>query len=55
MNDSVLERVTHAKVLGVTYDEILSWKKQVNLSVSKAVGNFLQFARYKHFLSQQSK
>ena len=55
MNDSILERVTHTKVLGVTYDEILSWKKQVNLSVSKAVGNFLQFARYKHFLSQQSK
>ena len=55
INNIVLERVTQAKVLGVTYDEILSWKKQVNLSVSKAVGNFLQFARYKRFLSKQSK
>ena len=55
INNIVLERVTQAKVLGVTYDEILSWKKQVNLSVSKAVGNFLQFSRYKRFLSKESK
>ena len=55
IKNTVLERVTQTKVLGVTYDEILSWKKQVNLSVSKAVGNFLQFSRYKRFLSKQSK
>ena len=55
INNIVLERVSQAKVLGVTYDEVLSWKKQVNLSISKAVGNFLQFARYKRFLSKQSK
>ena len=55
INNIVLERVTQAKVLGVTYDEVLSWKKQVNLGVSKSVGNFLQFARYKHFLTKQSK
>ena len=55
INNIVLERVREAKVLGVTYDEILSFKKQVNLSVSKAVGNFLQFARYKRFLSADSK
>ena len=55
IKNAVLERVEHTKVLGVTYDEILSWKKQVNLSVSKAVGNFLQFSRYKRFLSKESK
>ena len=50
-----MERVYNAKVLGVTFDEVLSWQKQVNLCISKAMGNFFQIYRYKKFLNQEAK
>ena len=32
-----------------------SWRNHVNLSISKAVSNFLNFSRYKRFLDKPSK
>ena len=55
INNNNMERVTEAKVLGVTFDEILSWRKQVNLCISKAMSNFFQISRYKKFLNKESK
>ena len=55
INGTDLERVKNAKVLGVTFDEVLSWQKQVNLCISKAMGNFFQIYRYKKFLNQEAK
>ena len=40
INNVVMERVSHSKVLGVTIDEVLSWRKNVNLCISKAMSNF---------------
>ena len=40
INNTNMERVREAKVLGVTIDEVLSWRKQVNLCISKAMSNF---------------
>ena len=55
INNIDMERVLHAKVLGVTFDEVLSWRKQVNLCISKAMANFFQLSRYKKFLSKEAK
>ena len=55
INGSDLERVSCAKVLGVLFDEVLSWQKQVNSSISKAMGNFYQMFRYKKFLDKEAK
>ena len=39
----------------MTYDEVLSWRKQVNLGISRAMGNFFQLSRFKKFLNKQAK
>ena len=55
VNNINIEQVDSTKVLGVTMNEVLSWRKHVNLSISKAVGSFIQIARYKRFLEKPSK
>ena len=45
INGSALERVYDTKVLGVLFDEVLSWQKQVNCCISKAMGNLFQTFR----------
>ena len=55
INGSNLERVKLAKNLGVTFDEVLSWRKHVNLNISKAVGSFINLSRFKRFLNTKSK
>lgn len=55
MNGSDLERVSVAKVLGVLFDEVFAWKKQVNSCISKAMGNFFQMYRFKKFLDHEAK
>ena len=53
INGSDLEQVSCAKVLGVLFDEVLSWQKQVNSGISKSMGNFYQMYRFRKFLSQE--
>ena len=55
INNTDMERVTDAKVLGVTFNEVLSWRKQVNKCVGNAMSNFFQISRYKKFLNKESK
>ena len=55
LNNVKLDRVQFAKVLGVTFDEVLSWRKHVNLCISRAMTNFLQMYRFKRFLNMKSK
>ena len=55
INDKILERINQAKILGILFDEILSWQKQVNLCISKSMGNFFQMYRYKNFLDKEAK
>jgi hypothetical protein len=51
-----VKRVDHIKKnLGLTYDEILSWRKHVNLCISRAMGNFICISRFKKFLSAEAK
>ena len=55
INNTIVKRVKYAKNLGVTFDEVLSWRKHINICISKAMGVFLQFSRYKYFLMGESK
>ena len=50
-----MERVMSARILGVTFDEVLSWRKQVNSCVGKAMSNFFQISRYKKNLNREAK
>ena len=55
MNGSDQEWVSCAKDLDVLFDEVLSWQKQINSSISKAMGNFYQMFRFKKFLDKEAK
>ena len=55
INGSILERVRLSKNLGLTFDEVLSWKKHINLNISQAVGSFINLSRFKRFLNTKSK
>ena len=55
IENEILERVKVAKNLGVNFDELLSWRKHINLNISKAVGSFINLSRFKRFLNTQSK
>ena len=55
IENEILERVKIAKNLGMNFDELLSWKKHINLNISSAVGSFIGLSRFKRFLNTQSK
>ena len=55
IENEILERVKVAKNLGVSFDELLSWRKHINLNISKAVGSFINLSRFKRFLNTKSK
>ena len=55
INGINLERVYDPQVLGLTFDEVLSWRKHINKCISKAMSNFFQIYRYKKFLGKEAK
>ena len=55
INKIPIQRVYEIRNLGITFDEVLSWRRQVARSVQKAMGNFITISRYKKFLTQESK
>ena len=55
INSNVIERKTHVKNLGLTFDEILSWTKHVNKLVGIAYYKLKQGYRAKNFLSIEAK
>ena len=55
INQTSLEGVKLGRNLGMTIDEVLSWRKHINLNISKAVGSFINLSRFKRFLNTKSK
>ena len=55
INNKPIKRVPFAKSLGLTYDEILSWNKQVNICIGRAISRFKEFANCKRILNFESK
>ena len=46
IDNKVIERKSHVKNLGITFDEVLSWTKHVNILVGKAYGKLKQAYRF---------
>ena len=55
INNIPIERVYSIRNLGITFDEVLSWRRQVARSIQKAMGNFITISRFKKFLTRESK
>ena len=55
INNKIIERVKFARNLGLTYDEVLSWRRHVNILVGRAIAKFKDLNRFKRFLNEDSK
>lgn len=55
INNKVIKRVKHVRNLGLTYDEVLSWRKDINIRIGRAIAKFKDINRYKKFLNEESK
>ena len=55
LGNETIEREYTVKNLGITFDELLSWTKHVNLCVAKAYGKLRQVCRFKNFLTDKVK
>ena len=55
INDKLIERVKFARSLGIRIDELLSWTKQVNTCIGRAIGKFKEFSNCKRMLSFDAK
>ena len=55
INNKEIERVKFARNLGLTYDEVLSWRRHVNILVGRAISKFKDLNRFKRFLNEESK
>ena len=55
INDKVIKRIKFARNLGLNYDEVLSWRRHINILIGRAIGKFKDLNRHKKFLTQESK
>ena len=55
INEKPIKKVQYAKSLGLTYDEVLSWNKQVNNGIGKAMSKFKEFSNCKNMLKFEAK
>lgn len=55
INNKVIKREKYARNLGLTYDEVLSWKRHVNILIGRAISKFKDLNRFKRFLDEDSK
>ena len=55
INNIPIKRVQECRNLGVTFDEVLSWRRHVSRSIQRAMGNYITISRFKKFMSRESK
>ena len=55
INNKIIKRVKHVRNLGLNYDEVLSWRKHINIIIGRAISKFKDINRYKKFLNEESK
>lgn len=55
INNKIVKRVKYVRNLGLTYDEVLSWRRHINLLVGRAIVKFKDIYKHKRFLDQDSK
>ena len=55
LGSDIIEREFSVKNLGITFDEVFSWSKHVNLIVAKAYGKLCHAYRFKNLLTPEAK
>ena len=55
INNKIIKRVKYVRNLGLTFDEVLSWRRHVNNIIGRAIAKFKDLSRYKKFLNEDSK
>ena len=55
INNIPIKRLYECRNLGVTFDEVLSWRRHVSRSIQRAMGNYITISRFKKFMSRESK
>ena len=55
INNKIIKRVKHVRNLGLTFDEVLSWRRHINIIIGRAIAKFKDLNRYKRFLNEESK
>ena len=55
LGPEVIEREYTVKNLGITFDELFTWSKHVDLIIAKAYGKLRQAYRFKNFLTPEVK
>ena len=55
INGIKIDRVRSARNLGLTFDEVLSWRPHINKVIGCAISRIKDLFRFKNFLNQQSK
>ena len=55
INGIPIKRVYKIRNLGITFDEVLSWRRHINSRIQVAMGNYIAISRFKNFLSEESK
>ena len=55
INNKIIKRVKYVRNLGLTYDEVLSWRRHVNNIIGRAIAKFKDLNKYKKFLNEESK
>ena len=51
INGEIIKRVKSTRNLGVTFDEVLSWRLHINKVIGCAISRFKDLSRYKRFLN----
>ena len=55
INGKVIKRIKFARNLGLNYDEVLSWRRHINILIGRAISKLKDLNRYKKFLTEESK
>ncbi len=55
INSQIINKNPHVKNLGITFDEILSWRKHIDQCITKSYFKLKQLYRFKTFLSTSVK
>ena len=55
INGEIIKRVKSTRNLGLTFDEVLSWRPHINKVIGCAISRFKDLCRYKKFLNFQAR
>jgi hypothetical protein len=55
INNKIIKREKYVRNLGLNYDEVLSWRRHINLLVGRAISKFKDLNKFKKFLNEESK